>query len=655
MSWARNIIWTSKNEPAWVLACLLVASPGLLADDSGVEVRRSGVKALETPPGKVITTGFVVANRNAIGGEFVETVALPPGWLKVAPAEDRFPLAARAEELRLLAILVPPTAAAGVTEVRYSVRGGEGDASVSEGRFTVRVLAVARLELLVEDKPEAVIAGEDYEVKLRVLNHGNSTNRIRLVTLASPPIETLLDLPELVLAPASAQTVSVRVKTTARIDRKVTQILSFKAVGEDGAGASTTSPAQAAVVEVIPKVTGDTDTWNRLPVQMRVVAVKETGQKAGLQAEFSGAGNLDDTGKRQTEFLFRGPDLQQKSMYGQRDEYRLSYADPLLEVQLGDRSYTVSPLLERNGYGRGAELGLHTTNNSAEILYLENRPGQTPFSEFGGNLQHRVTPWLSLQGNYLNREGSGHAYWTNGVAQSLYGLEPKLRLGTAFDLDMELAASQGQARQGGSAVAARLECHGDLFDQLHYAVEKVYAAPGFYGYYNDVDSLQSSLTFPIYGKLRGNLAYTEYRNNLEQNPLKSTTATRETTYRPGLRYTFPFRAELQIDYQHIDRADVLRPVAYDFTEDSVRVGLGRTFGPVRLQTFIEQGQLEDRVLNRTTDDLHRYSFDASYYPSPRQTYSAYASFGNSSFTVTDRRNRVGPRVRRVAARGERPG
>lgn len=299
---------------------------------------------------------------------------------------------------------------------------------------------------------------------------------------------------------------------------------------------------------------------------------------------------------------------------------------------MGDRSYTVSPLLERNGYGRGAEVDLHTTNNLARILYLESRPPQPHFSEVGGSYAHTFTPWLSLQGNYLNREGTGHSYWTNGVAQSLYGIEPKLHFSEALNLDLEYALSDGNNRRGGSDQAVRVNLRGELFGDVHYAVEKVYAGPGFYGFYNDVDSFQGSVAFPIYHKLRGNLAITDYSYNLETNLLKSSIATRETTYRPGIRYTLASRTELQFDYQHIRRADILPPAAYDFTEDSLRLGVGHTFGRLTLQTFVEQGQLEDRLLHHSSDHLHRYSLYAYYRPSPRQTYSAYIRLGNSSFS-----------------------
>ncbi len=107
-----------------------------------------------------------------------------------------------------------------------------------------------------------------------------------------------------------------------------------------------------------------------------------------------------------------------------------------------------------------------------------------------------------------------------------------------------------------------------------------------------------------------------------------------------LRYTLPLHTELLLDYQHIDRADVLPPAAYDFTENSGRVGVGKTFGRVSVQTSIERGQLQDHVLDRTSDSLHRYGLYASYRASARQTYSAYTRLGNSSFTSNPEESRT---------------
>jgi len=617
---------------AWTWAFLVMWSPGLIARDAGVEVRATSALVVETAPGKVITASFLVANRDARDGMFAENLTLPPGWLKIAPADDRFPLAAHSEELRLLAILVPMSTASGNAEVRYTVRNTRDNALTDGGRFTVRVQAVSRLEITVEDKPDAVIAGENYEVKVRVMNHGNSTNRIRLAVTSSPQTEVSQDPSELVLAPASTQTVRVRAKTSDALTGKITQVLSFQAAGTDPAGKTTTASSRSAAVDVIPRITGNTDIWNRLPAQMQIMGAHETGHDSGMQAEFSGAGYLDETGTRKTDFLFRGPNLQQKSMYGQRQESRVSYYDPLFDVHAGDRSYTLSPLLERYGYGRGAEVDLHTTNNTARILYLENHPDQPTFSETGGSYSHTFTPWFTLQGNYLNRKGNGHSSLTNGLAQSIYSVEPKLHLGKALELDLEYAISCDSDQGGGSDQAMRLDMRGEFYTDVYYEIEKIYAGPDFYGSYNDVDSLQTSLVFPIYKKLRGHISFSEYDNNLEKNSAKSTTATRETTYRPGIRYTLPFQTELLFDYQHIERSDVLPPAAYNFTEDSIRVGIGKTFGRLNIQTSVERGQLQDRVLDQTTDSLHRYSLYASYRPSARQTYSVYTRLGNSSFT-----------------------
>jgi uncharacterized protein (DUF2141 family) len=632
-SWGHNTNWKSRNDLLWLLLVWLLLPAVAEAARVGLEVRLTSAKLQQTEPGKVVTASFLVSNTSDRDEEYVESVLLPAGWQKIAPIDVPFTVPAGKQRVRVLALVVPATAASGRFEIGYKVASRRDYDLIDTAGFEVRVLPVCKLELVVDDKPPVVIAGEQYEIGLRLINRGNTPTAIRLETKSSPEFPVTGDTGDLVLDPAGSRKLRLRVQTDAALKHKLLHVLVVKALATEGDAVA----KQSVGVDVIPVVTGDRDPYVRLPSQLRFIAVKDSGQAEGFQGEFSGAGALDEAGKHRVDFLFRGPDIQTNSVFGLHEEYRLSYFQDKFDAHLGDRNYFLSPLLERNAYGRGAELNVHPGPFGAGAFYLQSRFQQPDFQELGTYVKKDLTDWLGVKANFLRRWGSGHPTLTNGVPQSIYSAESFLKFDPAAQVHLEYGLSNTDDGQTDHGVHA--EIRGELFGKLDYALEKIHAGPQFFGYYNDVDSTSAALTFPIYQKLRGSFSFQQYDNNLDRNPIKSTIANRETLYRPGLRYTFAFGTDVTLEYTMLSRRDALLPADFDFDERSFRLGLGHSFNKVGAQVFIERGQLEDRLTGQTNSGLERYSLYAYYRPTPRQSYSAFFTTGHGSFDATPSRTR----------------
>ena len=600
------------------------------AKDSGFEARLTSAKLVELTPGKIVTASVLVANHTARDEECFEQLILPENWRKIAPQDLPFTLPAGGEEVRLVAIAVPATATAGRFEIAYNVQSLRDPSLADSINFAAVILSISKLELVVEEKPSVVVAGDDFEARLRLVNRGNSAARVALSVKSSPEESATVESPALTLESGASQTFRVHAKTDAKSQRRISQVLNIKAVAESATNGAPIQAAQTVVVEVIPRVTGDSDPYVRLPVLWRVVASAETGKDLGAQTELSGAGKLDEAGKDKIDFLFRGPDLQPNSTFGLRDEYRISLYDPLFDLHAGDRSYGLSPLTERNAYGRGAQFDLHADPKTGlGVYYVESRWQQDDFNEIGTYLRHDFSDILSVKGNFL--EKNGHSFFlTNGVPARLYSIEPRLHLGKRLDLGLEYGLSDSDLGFGANSDAYRADFRGQLFDRVNYAVERVHADPKYLGYFSDSDATHGSLTFPIYEKLRGSLSANQYESNLKLNSARGSVANREFTYRPGILYTLPFKTDLSLEYQAVRREDALLPATFDFQEQSARLGLGHSFGKISLQTFVEQGRQDD-FLRRENGHVQRYSVSGYYRPTPRQSYSLVTTFGSGRF------------------------
>ena len=184
------------------------------AEDNGhgVEVRSASSQLLEIEPGKIVTGSFLVYNRTQREEEFFEKLTLPAGWQEIVSEE--FPVKLKPEErqVRVVAFLVPLTSPAGRHQISYSVQS-QRDLNIADSdTIEVVVLPVTKLEILLEEKPEVVIAGEAYEIRLRLVNKGNSEIDVRLKIKSTPDYPVSMKPSEIALEAGKSQIIRLEVK-----------------------------------------------------------------------------------------------------------------------------------------------------------------------------------------------------------------------------------------------------------------------------------------------------------------------------------------------------------------------------------------------------------------------------------------------------------
>jgi hypothetical protein len=595
----------------------------------GVEVRLTSPKLAEVEPGRIVTGSLLVSNNTEHEELFFEELKLPPGWQVIAPQGIPFKLESKKQEVRIIAFSVPVTAPAGSYHVAYSVRSQRDYGITDSDTFSVVVLPVLKLQMIVEDRPEAVIAGEMYEARAQLINKGNSETTIKVGIKSIPDYPVKIEPSEATLEPGGSQTLQIEVKTDEKLNVKTTHILTIKAQGEEVKNGASSAEQSFSVV-IMPRVTGEFDPYHRLNSQVRLTGVSENG-KSGFQAEFAGSGSLDEEGKRRVDFLFRGPDTQDKSRFGERDEYRFSYYDALFDLHLGDRSYTLSPLTEQYRYGRGSEVNIHPGKLGGGVFYLETRWESPKVRELGTYIAYQFNDKFSIKGNFLNKDRDSNPS-SGDYHDKIYSIQAKINPDERMDLDLEYSFNDSEREKKYSDDAYRAALRGQFPNQIWYSLEKIHAGPKYFGYYNDADYTTGTITIPIYQKLRGNFSYRSSRGNIDNDPAKGT-ANRETSYRAGVSYPFSSGTNISLDYEDFHREDRLLPIDYNFGERVLTLGLGQTFQRAGLQAYIELGELENRLSGKT-DNLERYSLYAYFHPSEWQTYSVYARIGNERYSGT---------------------
>ena len=602
-------------------------------NDSGVDARWVSQELIEVEPGRIVTGSFVVSNNTAREEELVQHLALPPGWQSVMSYDYPIKLGANEQKIRLFACVVPVDSRAGRYEIKYSLIGRTGSRVWAYADFSVVVLPVVKLDSRIEYKPETVIAGNEYEVGLRLVNRGNSTAVISLSTHGSPDYPVKLESPQVELDPGMQEIVKLLIATDATLRSKIEHVFEIKA--ETNEGQDGTEPVTSTVVvAILPKKVPEVDSWHRVPGHIRFVAVGDRYED-GFLVEYSGQGSLDHDGRRKVDFLFRGPDVQDRTVFGRRDEIRFHYSDRLLNLRLGDRAYSLSPLAEGLIYGRGAEARIQSKRATLGAFYVETRWDTPRERQVGTYLGHRFHDKFRMRGNFLHKREDGNLSY--GEA-NIYTMQSNLKAGPKFNLSLESGYSASNENENMSDQAHRLTLDGRLSNRFWYTFENIYAGPKFTGYYNDVLFGTGTVAVPIYKGLRGNVSYRFYKDNPDLDPTKNT-ATREQSYRSVISYRFPFGTSVSLDHEMLERRDELSTPKYDFEENAWRFGLGHNFRKLGLQTHSKVGTFEDRLLGGKRLSLERYSIYAYFRPTTYHSYSVYTALGHNTFTGNPERSK----------------
>ena len=604
-------------------------------NSEGAEIRLTTPKIVHAEPGRIITGGFLVSNNSKVLLDLVEALDLssvPDGWEPMIEYERPVILEAGKQWFGLVTFRVPNTCPAGLYEITYSLSDRTESITIKES-FTVAVDAFLELEATIRDKPQFVMAGEDYSFRVLLANKGNCNADVTLETKESHQFTIAIEPRISTIGPGSSKTIDFIVNTKEDIKKDIGHVIKIKAeaVSKDG-GISVVE--RTVITEVLPRLARKIERYNTIPTKARFIAVggKEDG---GLQVECSGNGSIDEKGSRRLSFLLRGPDTRNTSIYGLRDAVRLDYSDRLLDMHVGDRLYSMSHLTELLTYGRGVEGRLHTKNLTLGSFYVKSRWDVPEKRELGVYAGYAHKKLLSVRTNFLAKSRLSESSF-EGYEGNIYSVAATVTPGRKLRLGMEYGYSVDDSGDRGSDFAHRISLDGQLSDRLWYTFENTRAGAEYLGYYGDVLYSNGTVAFPIYDRLKGNFSYRFHERNLDLDPDQDS-APRERSYSGEITYPFTFGLNLSLNYDNFARRDELDEPLFDYEERIVRLGVGQSLNRIGIQTYVERALFDDRISGESDKLLERYSVYAYLRLNPNISISGFTRIGHNRFAETPTR------------------
>jgi hypothetical protein len=589
-----------------ISACLLLAF-SLSAGESGVQVITASEELLESHPRRIVTSIFFITNWTGEEKVLTPEVDLPSGWQLIA-CDRSLHLGPGERTMSLVSFLIPRTAQAGSYSVGYSVKSRDKTPYVHPAYVRVHVIPVTSLYLEILDYPEFVVAGEAYEVSAVLVNQGNTSTEVDVSVTSQTGFPMEGDEQRFDLRPGESAVLQVGVKTDPGIRKVTRERLSLTA---RTAGPSKTKEQAWCYLEILPRVTGTRSRYRRVPVMAAVRYLSEDNawDRSKAQVSFSGSGNLSSDGTQHVDFVFRGPDMGQNHLLGNRDEYFLNYRFGSHSVILGDYSYSVSPLTENHRYGRGGK-GTALFNHLKVSGYnMKARWAESDEEQTAGSVDYRFGDDSFLGMRYLKKSGQHTG--------EMLSFETRLHPATGAGLEIEYA--------GGLAGSSDNDAYRLKFMSLapwgSYLLRFIRAEEDYPGYFQNMDFISTSLGLNFSKDFRVDASFRQERHNLNLDPL-SYTAPLERDYRLRLVFRSGTAMDYSLAYRFRESRDRFAVPMFDSRERSVRAALSRRYDAWDCHAAAELGRSANR-LTGGTHRLERYTASVRVKPGRSHYYHGY--------------------------------
>lgn len=406
----------------------------------------------------IVTLPFTIFNRGDRALHLEETMDLPEGW-RILATRGSFSLEAGERKLRLVHILASSDVPAGKHIIPYKVMAIGSPNIRSHKKITVVINSTPKLLVDIIEKPEIVLAGEEYSVKVQVKNKGNVPLSLKVDVEDRLSYITGFGPRHIKLKPSQKTIVTIKSSIPVSLKNSSTHTLKLSLRGKS---LTIDKLINTSIVSFSPNGLG---LYHKIPSK---ISMKFTSNdnKGVLQTEMIAAGYLDQKNTQYLKLVYRDTQTHKHSSLGSGSEKHVTYNNDTFDVNLGDQLFSLTGLIDEGLYGKGAEINYHPIEKDWSIRAFSAQ--QTLDDDYdinttnihGFEVGYRFTNSLELAVNTLFKNDDGNIqpnesmkgiqlYWDKyaaaevklSLAQDLKGRAFRLQQNgriNAFNYDFEI-------------------------------------------------------------------------------------------------------------------------------------------------------------------------------------------------------------------------
>lgn len=445
--------------------------------------------------------------------------------------------------------VVPKNAEAKDVVLVFLVIGLNGEV-IGETSFGGKVQELHELMVRKIAAPELVKAGEIIEASFEVVNQGNVTEDINLVT--SSEINGPLNVN---LKPGEAVTVVLNEKTNKkqRVLESKNILLKAYITDEDREYRAYSNTS------VYPIKVQENDSYFRYPIETSLFwnsINTNTVNESALMVEANGTGYLDVEQNHYLDFIIRTPNHGRRNRFGMYDRYTAEYQYKNdFNLLIGDFNYSPNRLGFQNRYGFGVKMDYKKNSFNGIVFYSKprlNTYNTAPIIGYKGvfNVSEQFNIALSFS------HSKGQEYDLGDTTKSLgykngqiIGVELQYSKGKSF---IKQISSMSLSRKNTSfAQEFRLR---HTFEKLAYNGNFLISGKNFLGRFRNSLQFGNGLNYYL-GQVRLFASQNFSKLNNDYDPIYEIPEPYFETYRLGAGYNLGSRHMFNLGYSKSIRED----------------------------------------------------------------------------------------------------
>ncbi len=340
-------------------------------DKEKLSLELIGKKHFDAEPRDIISSVYRIVNNTKTNQKYSIKVTLPPNW-KVINPEESFEIARHQQNIRFFSVFIPSTTTSGNYLITYQISSLSVPTLVGSFTVSVFVKPVKKISMFLIDEPSYVIAGDNYQVKLKLKNESNVSVKTKITVNNVDTLSYFITNDHITLAPNQEEFFTVDIITNKDIENSIIKSLEVIATLIDN---NEVQSRALGIMEIIPRNLFAKQEFNTIPVYttLRYVYQNQGSRLSGMQGEIVGKGFINPTHNNEVNLIIRGPDVYDKSIFGKYDEYVFSNRSDKYAFHIGDRSYSLSTLTQSNRFGRGFEGQIENNNFRLGVYSMQSR------------------------------------------------------------------------------------------------------------------------------------------------------------------------------------------------------------------------------------------------------------------------------------------
>lgn len=576
-------------------------------------------------PGKIINLPVFINNNTIEPQKVIAEISHPDEW-KTISKKMMVNISPDEQKLSVFTLQIPAIYPAGKAELTIFIKEYQTGEILSTQTAEIEIGEFQNISMEMTESPQQVMAGETFRSTFTIQNQGNTLKKVYIETRNCMVNESA----EYQLNPGEIKRFTITCKTSPDMAEVKKEFFTVRAVVSGEIIKSIFSS-----FDVFPSRNIKKDIYFRYPVTASASYLSTNVQdkyQAAYQFEISGNGPLDPEGKHRLEFMARGPNNSNLNFLGLYDQYFVSYSHKNLEMFVGEKAFTFTPLTESSRFGIGTENKL-ILNNGLSFGHLFVKP------RFYNEIENEMAFFSNFD---KNRNNSVGMYFITKKGKEREDLTHLASIAGKFSLggktSAELEFSRG-VQQGIWDNAFNINAN-TQFLIFSLSGSYFYTGKDYPGYYSNSSFYSGNATARITPNLNAGFYAKQDFANAELDTF-FITAPYSRILQSFVNYKIAPRSHLRFYWRENERKDRLLLKKFHYITQSLNSQYTQTFRKVEMNVLAELGETTNLMLpegkNRLT--TYRGSMNLMYRPSPLNSFRVFGSWSNiNSFVSDEQRN-----------------